>query len=225
MKKKQNEINLLREEQTDLPTYSCTVQPIEKCILHKAANILRNNISEISKTKYYPTVDEVKLEFSKKYVPFNLQLFISWLISEEAFLHATDILDLDVVNQNRMLTLSECIIFCSNSKKSNRIPPFHFGLTLQLHHNFGSKFLIDTLNGYGFCATYDELRRFLTALAKFQILQNSKVYIPPKIISRTDNVDICTETIDGKNTYAMAHVIFQSQNMNVKIKINPIERI
>lgn len=110
-----------------------------------------------------------------------------------------------------MITLCECIILCSSRKHANVIPPFHFGLTLQLHHEFGSKYLIDTLNEYSFCATYNELRRFLTAIATIEILKNVNLYLPPKIISResggslihegNDNIDIHVETLDCKNDY------------------------
>lgn len=224
-----NGIDEKREEET---RSQAQVQSSDKLILYDAARVLRNDISKITQTKYYPTVDEVKLEYSKSFVPHNLQLFFSWLINQDAFLRATTISDYDLNNQKRMLTFSECLIF---SSEINVIPPFHFGLTLQLHHQFGSKFLIDTLNAYGFCATYDELRRFLTALAKKQIAKNNRVYVPPKIISRADggaliqegadNVDICTETLDGKDTYhAMARVVFQSQDVDVTIKMEPIER-
>lgn len=205
----------------------------ENIILHRAVAILRKIISNIPPTTHYPVPDKVSLNSSISFVPFKLQLFLSWLISETAFLSATVIHNNN--DKNRMITLCECIIFCSRRKHATVIPPFHFGLTLQLYHKFGSKYLIDTLNEYGFCATYDELRRFLTAIAKTEILKNGNLYLPPKIISResggsvihegNDNIDIHVETLDGKNDYhAMCRVIFQNQDMNNFIKMLPIER-
>ena len=69
------------------------------------------------------------------------------------------------------------------------------------------------------------MRQFLTYIAEQEIHKNSKVYVPSKIIKRNeggcfihegcDNVDIYSETIDGKNTYhAMARVIFQNKPPN-----------
>lgn len=61
------------------------------------------------------------------------------------------------------------------------------------------------------------------------------MYVPSGIINRTngghfiqkgdDNVDINTETIDGKNTYhAMARVIFQGQDENEVVESERIAR-
>lgn len=123
-----------------------------------------------------------------------------------------------------MLTLSECIIFCSTANKIKKvIPPFHYVLAMQIHHEHGSKILIESLNACGFCVSYDELRRIVTAVAGDQLQKNSQVYVPPRVIPRNlggsfihegdDNVDINTETTDGKNTYhGMAIVLFQNQS-------------
>ena len=35
--------------------------------------------------------------------------------------------------------------------------PLQFGLGVQLHHHFGSRFLIDTLHQHGFCCSYNEV--------------------------------------------------------------------
>jgi hypothetical protein len=43
--------------------------------------------------------------------------------------------------------------------------PFHLGLAVQLYHEFGSRGLVDNLNSHGFCASYSEVRRFLTSVA------------------------------------------------------------
>jgi hypothetical protein len=80
-----------------------------------------------------------------------------------------------------------------------------------MHHVYGSKNLVETLHSHGFCASYNELRRYLTSLADHEInkIENG-TYIPHGICSLpgevtliqegADNVDINTETIDGKDT-------------------------
>ena len=99
----------------------------------------------------------------------------------------------------------ECILFASK----NVLTTQHVSLAMQLHNYFGSRGLIDTLYAYGFCISYDELRRLLTSAAEEEIKRiNEGVYIPTGIIARNegrnlihegdDNIDINAETIDGK---------------------------
>jgi hypothetical protein len=109
------------------------------------------------------------------------------------------------------------------SLSKNVIMPFQIGLALQLYHEFGSKQLVDILHVHGFCSSYDEVRRYLTSLANHEIdkIKNG-AYIPNGIIPFTsagcliqegsDNIDINTETVDGKDTFhSMARAVFQLQ--------------
>ena len=101
--------------------------------------------------------------------------------------------------------------------------PLHIGLGKALHHVFGSNNLVELLNKYGFCASYSDVRKFLTSLAeqfyKWGVVENG-VFIPSGMIARNDggclidegcdNDDINYRTIDGKSTFhAMARVVFQ----------------
>ncbi|CAG2207719.1 unnamed protein product [Mytilus edulis] len=76
----------------------------------------------------------------------------------------------------------------------------------------GSKALIETLHSHGFCASYHEVRRYLTSLACSELSQvQNNTYIPSGIRQYNgtvsvihegaDNVDINAETIDGKDTF------------------------
>ena len=38
--------------------------------------------------------------------------------------------------------------------------PLQLGLGVQMHRQFGSRFLIDTLNELGFCSSYSEIERY-----------------------------------------------------------------
>ena len=85
----------------------------------------------------------------------------------------------------------------------------------------GSKALIETLHSHGFCASYHEVRRYLTSLACSELSQvQNNTYIPSGIRQYNgtvsvihegaDNVDINAETIDGKDTFhSMARAVFQ----------------
>ena len=107
---------------------------------------------------------------------------------------------------------------------------------LQLYQQFGSRSLIDTLHSHGFCASYDELRLFLSTSANHdtELVKNGN-YVPQDIIPRgtdetdssiihegDDNVDIQRETVDGNNTYhSMARVIFQDQVLSTSTAQKP----
>ena len=46
--------------------------------------------------------------------------------------------------------------------------PLQLGLGVQMHRQFGSRFLIDTLNELGFCSSYSEIQRYdICAAAHF----------------------------------------------------------
>ena len=95
-----------------------------------------------------------------------------------------------------------------------------------MHHENGKSSIVDALNANGFCVSYDELRKFITAASKHEVSRTEDgIYVPAGILSVSDggylihegddNVDINAETIDGKNTFhSMARVIFQNQQIN-----------
>ena len=77
------------------------------------------------------------------------------------------------------------------------------------------------MNAHGFCVTYTELRRNLTSVANHDIDRISgDRYIPGGILpisegghliqEGSDNIDLNTETLDGKNTFhSLARDVFQ----------------
>ena len=104
--------------------------------------------------------------------------------------------------------ITECIFSVSRDV----LTPFHLGIAVQLYHDIGSKQLIETLHSNGCCASYGEVRRYLTSIAHHEIEKNQDgVYVPDCIIPMhqggdlvqegVDNIGINTETVDGKNTF------------------------
>ena len=86
------------------------------------------------------------------------------------------------------------------------------------------------------CISYDEVRRFLTSAATYELDKiNNGVYVPSNLVQVSegvhivhegdDNIDINCQTIDGKHTFhAMARVLFQEQP-DVEQIINRIQRL
>jgi hypothetical protein len=85
----------------------------------------------------------------------------------------------------------------------------------------------ENLNSHGFCASYSEVRRFITSVAlKEEESIKEGVYVPDGIVpvcqggcliqEGADNIDINTEIIDGKDTFHyMARAVFQVRPRNV----------
>jgi hypothetical protein len=212
-----------REE--DLIADECEGNQSDLSILHKAVGILRremNNLQLGSDGKNYPSAQEISIEASEKYVPPLLAKTMLWLIDKEAYNSCEDQAKYTptLESKRRSLSLAECLIF--NNNKSNT--PLHTGLAVQMHHDYGKRGIIDTLFSHGFCISYDELRRFMTAIAQDQIARiEAGTYVPINLIPMdeggqmihegADNIDINAETIDGKNTFhSMGRVVFQKQS-------------
>ena len=39
-------------------------------------------------------------------------------------------------------------------------PPLQLGLALQVHRQFGTRFLVDVQNKFGFCSSYSEVQKY-----------------------------------------------------------------
>ncbi|MEW8548471.1 MAG: hypothetical protein AB2693_33630, partial [Candidatus Thiodiazotropha sp.] len=107
--------------------------------------------------------------------------------------------------------------------------PKHLGLSVHLHHDYGSRKLIEDMYSLGYGISYTELRQFLTSAAihvtSTQHFTPSGAIIPPEIIPRTsggqfivaagDNWDHNEKTPDGKQTtHAMTTVLVSPQTEN-----------
>ena len=72
---------------------------------------------------------------------------------------------------------------------------------MQLHHHFSSRFLIDSLNTYGFCCSYSEVQCFERNAS---VCQGADIpnLTPDQVVQYVaDNVDHNIITIDGRNTF------------------------
>ena len=78
------------------------------------------------------------------------------------------------------------------------IAPLQIGLATQLHHLFGSRQLVDTVNSLGFCSSYTETERFLrnAAVTDIDINQDNSF-----IQFVGDNLDHNINTIDAASDF------------------------
>ena len=210
----------MKVSQLELDINSSTSDDDPEHILYRAAAILRNDIASYAVPLEYPSPKQMSLSESKNQMPPLISQFVEWLVDKNAFASVgSNYVSPDDVLR-KCVSLTECIV--SSSQKMET--PLQIGLAIQLHHEYGSRNLIDTLHSHGFCVSYDELRRFITSVAEVELSRlKDQTYVPSGIIPVSnggslvqegdDNVDINAETIDGKDTFhSMARVVFQQQN-------------
>lgn len=83
-----------------------------------------------------------------EYVPRSLQICLNSLFSE-----ADCVTKISAVG-----AIGQAIIQATRPRIV--LAPLQTGLGIQMHHHFGSRFLIDTLYNLGFCSSYIEVQNF-----------------------------------------------------------------
>ena len=84
--------------------------------------------------------------------------------------------------------ITECIFSISKDV----FTPFYLGLAVQLYHNVGSKQLIETLYSHGLCASYGEVRRYLTSIVHYEMEKlHDDVHVPDIHVCNSIDPVIC----------------------------------
>ena len=164
---KASELNDLQIENTSDFVHFSDSALSDQNILHSAARVLRRNIWKIERTtqSYLPS-HSMEKGYCMDFVPKDLYRFVSWLIDSNSFDDATE-------SKDNFQAVSICHSIISSSLHT--ITPITLGLGVLLHHEYGSKKLINELYALGHCVSYDEVRRFLTSVALEQ--SHDDVYI------------------------------------------------
>lgn len=127
-------------------------------VIHKAALILRNRLlkSSVNVQNEYFSHAEINSESQKKFLDPHLLLFVRWLAG-----------DSDDSNDNNDTPDQNVLSICSDITYLVKpvTTPKHLGLSVYLHHSFGSKKLIEDLHAHGYTLSYTEVRHFLTSAA------------------------------------------------------------
>jgi hypothetical protein len=156
-------------------------------IIRTAGELIQNEIISHVKatTTEYPTTDSLKLESCLEFLPGSLRILLDVLMLGK--------------NDQRDAAIGQAIVQAALPRV---VAPLQIGLSVQLHHMFRSRSLIDVLNAMGFCSSYSEVLRFeKNAAASGLNVTLSKPSQESNLIFVGDNVDHNTMTIDGTGTF------------------------
>ncbi|XP_060562092.1 uncharacterized protein LOC132721742, partial [Ruditapes philippinarum] len=166
-------------------------------ILETAGKLLKADINSMKTSRdYYPSFNDVSsAENNVSFLPESLQLFMKAIFGQQ--------------NNVKVADIGQSIV--QTCRARSVIAPLQLGLGVQLHHHFGSRFLIDHLNSLGFCCSYSEVQKYeanaAAALSNKIPCQESD---DPFLQFVADNVDHNTDTIDGRGTFHGMGIIASS---------------
>lgn len=152
-----------------------------RSIVHTTAKFILNDIKSIETSieEYPATADIMSIESNMKYVPEALRLLLTYLINNKG-------------SERKIVSIDQAIVQTSIPRKL--IAPLRIGFGVQMHHQFGSKFLIEVLHSLGFCSSYQRFERSAATSQGTQINKTDDQFL-------ADNVDYNTGTLDGHNTF------------------------
>ncbi|KAK6186089.1 hypothetical protein SNE40_008194 [Patella caerulea] len=157
-------------------------------IIKAAAKLIQSDIKDlpVCKDKYPSPHDLSSVQGQLDYLPQSLKTFLSLMCPPKT-------------NSVKIASLGQSIMQAVRPKVS--LSPILLGLAVQLHNQFSSRFLIDTLNKFGFCSNYKEVMRFECSAAVGNSAHISKLNEKQSVQFVADNVDHNIRTLDGHNTF------------------------
>ena len=182
-------------------------------IIKTAAKLIKNDLKSIpTSSDSYPTIT-TDAESHVRYLPASLSTFLNLLTSEKN-------------SALKVASIGQAIVQAERPRVV--ISPLQIGLAVQLHHNFASRFLIDTLHHHGFCSSYQDVQMFNQNAALGQGTEIPS-FNGEFVQYAADNVDHNTRTLDGHNTFhgmGMIAVVTPGTNFSRNVarrKVTPEE--
>ena len=155
-----------------------------------AAELIRNEIKSVEVCgDVYPSLNKIEdPEEALKFLPSLLISFLKVMMTGKN----TDV---------KLASIGQAIMQATRPRVL--LAPLQFGLSTQMHHHFGSRFLVDTLYKHGFGCSYSEVQAFekCSALAQgldTEVAQSNSERVVQFI---ADNVDHDIATLDGHGTF------------------------
>ena len=157
-------------------------------LIETAAKLIKNDIKSISTdSSIYPSRDEIRsVEENIAFFPGTLKVFLQNVFVGKG-------------TKTKVASIGQAIMQSVRPRILNT--PLQLGLGVQMHKQFGSRFLIDTLNQLGFCSSYSEIQRYERSAA-VNLGTDIPGLMPGTFVQHiADNVDHNLRTLDGYNTF------------------------
>lgn len=115
-------------------------------IVEVAAKLIKSDIRKSNTSKdTFPSSADIDLDNSTMFLPDSLKLLLNVMFVGKDC-------------QPKLTAISQSIMQAVRPRLL--IAPLQFGLGVQLHHHYASKYLIDILHNLGLCCRYKEIQRF-----------------------------------------------------------------
>ena len=153
-------------------------------IIRTASRLIKSDIKLIKTSNdIYPLI-ETEAETNANFLPQTLKLLLEGILASK--------------DDVKVASIGQAIIQAARPRVI--LVPLQFGLAVQLHHHFASRFLIDTVHRLRFCSSYQEAQIFNQNAA---LDQGTDVpdYNGEFLQYVADNVDHNIPTLDGNDTF------------------------
>lgn len=157
-------------------------------ILETAAKLIKNDVKSLVQQKdVYPGNSELaSVDDATAFLPMSLQILLKGLFTSSQA-------------QTKTASIGQAIVQATRPRVI--LAPLQLGLGVQLHHHFGSRFLVDTLHRHGFCCSYAEVIKFERSAAVSEGTDIPNLEKGTFVQYVADNVDHNIRTLDGHNTF------------------------
>ena len=184
---RQNANSILRDYYNKPKDVDMELQKIQ--LIEAAACLLKSEIKNTatSEKDFYPDAKNLNAVNSLAYLPPLVRLFCTKLF----------------VGRNittKVAAIGQSILQAVRPRAV--VAPLQIGLSIQMHHKFRSKYLIETLHSLGFCSSYIEVLKFeRNAAMSTGVDLNTHLKADSSVKFMADNVDHNICTLNGENTF------------------------
>ncbi|XP_028513605.1 uncharacterized protein LOC114574641 [Exaiptasia diaphana] len=156
----------------------------KKAIIQTAARLIKQEIKNVTTTgASYPQIED-DAEHHVEFLTESLKTFLSIIFAGK--------------NRVKLASIGQSIM--QEVRPRALMAPLQIGLAVQLHHNYASRFLIDTLHSLGFCSSYNEVQTF-SQNASVDQATDIPSFSREFVQYSADNSDHNIRTLDGKGTF------------------------
>jgi hypothetical protein len=185
--------------------------------LYREAFILKNIIKDVPvfHTRWPPTADDFSKEAIIQTVPSELLNFLCWVLGLSDEPSSESLRDSIAESYEcKIDSIAQDLVYLSS--KGQKQTPKSLSLGILIRQLTGSAEVINVLNSFGHCASYDTVIRHETALATIQ--SNNQTFVTRDMVKNQptvlvfDNQDYNEETKSGKGqTHIAAGIAVQRQ--------------